>query len=430
MENLNRLLEINVYAVLLFFIVMIIKKIFKHKLSPRLHFVIWFILIARLCIPFTIDSGIRPIVIPEKTISAFKISTDGQLQLSPSLGWTDFFLIVWLGGIVLLSIRLIVSMARVNREIKEHSIQPSSHTQEILDLCCNELNIRKKIRLFLFPGVTTPAITIGFKPKLILPTNIHECLSEKQLELAIKHELMHYKRRDHLIVLLLGAIKVIYWFNPVVWLMDRYISLDMESACDSMVVRNLDDQQKRNYALSLVQLSSKGTLLKSVLGLVLGNNEKIVEQRVRGVFQKYLRKRGVIVATGVIAVALFIGCFTNIFQPLVKTEIADKTVRAEYVTEVLKEPTVIEKSEDVDYKSHIFFYTTDDSVRDATGSIIGPELIDCYVVATTENGSLDGIATDNGLNKESLAITDTNEVNYIMTTKDMAATIGTNLRYN
>lgn len=323
-------------------------------------------------------------------------------------------------------------MTRMNRQIKRQGTQPSPHTQELLNLCRIELGINKNIKLYLLPSVTTPAITIGFLPKLVLPTNIDECLSEEQLVFAIKHELMHYKRRDHLIVLLLHIIKVIYWFNPVVWLMGRHISLDMESACDSMVVRDLDNQQRRSYALLLVQLSSQGTMLESVLGLVLGNNEKIVEKRIHGVFLKYLRKRGVIVAGGVITVILFIGCFTNIFQPVIKTEIADNQVAGSaYITDAPIELMGSDNSADLNDNSQIVSCSIDSSFRNATGTIIKPEMSSYFVTTTTENGLLDQTVTINELGTgEFLTIAVGNAANSMMTTSDMAAIIETSLRDN
>ena len=363
--NLNRLLEISVYAVLLFLIVIVIKKIFSRKMSPTLHFAIWFMLIARLCIPFTIESSIRLIVIPQETIKAFQTSASGQLQWGPPLVWTDYFFILWLSGVLLLSIRMLVNMTRMNREIKRNSTQPSSSTQEFLNLCRNELRISRKIKLYLLPGITTPALTIGIIPKIVLPSDIHDRLSDKQLELAIKHELMHYKRRDYLIVMLLRVLEVIYWFNPIVWLMSRHVSLDMESACDSMVVKNLNNQQKKAYALCLVRLSSHGRSLQSALGLVFGNNQKIVEKRIRGVFVKGQRKRNMIVAAGILAVVLFIGGFTTIFLPIIKTEIKEgnQIANATPVTSAQSETESLDNI--VTYNDSAFVYITDFNKRNS-----------------------------------------------------------------
>ncbi len=361
MENLNRLLEISVYAVLLFFIVIAIKRICRDKLSPTQHFVIWFMPIARLCIPFTIDSGIRLIVIPTEIVNT--LQPYGQLQRQPPSRWTDCFFIVWLGGILLLSIRMVVNIAKIKHVIKRHGIESSSRMEEMLSLCRKELGVRKNIKLLMLPNVTTPALTIGFLPKIVMPVDIHECLNEKQLELVIKHELMHYKRRDHLVVLLLRIIEIIYWFNPVVWLMCRFFSLDMEAACDSMVVRDLDNQRKRHYALSLVQLSSQGRMLKFVLNMVFGNNEKIVEKRIRGIFLKCRRKSSAMIAAGAMAVILFISCFTTIFQPVVKNENIDhnEITGAAYITAMQEEST------DLYNNRKILYHISDDSDVDAIG---------------------------------------------------------------
>ncbi len=334
MENLNYLLEISFYTILLFIIVLAIKKMFKDKMSPTLHFLIWFILIARFCIPFTIDSSLRLIVIPEKTVGAFQAQAGGHIQLDPSFSWTDIFFIVWLCGILLLSIRMLVNISGMNREIKRHGNEPSSHIREMLSLCRKELGIKEEIKAFMLPNLTTPALTVGLRPKIILPADIHNCLSNEQLMLVIKHEIMHYKRRDHLIVLLLRILEIIYWFNPVIWLMSRYFSRDMESACDSMVVSDLDNHQKKKYALSLLQLSTRERVLNLMLGLVFGSNEKIIEKRIRRVFHKCQRDRGMMIAAGVMAVVLIIGCFTTIFMPVIKTEnaIEDQTANAANIT--------------------------------------------------------------------------------------------------
>lgn len=57
MKILNILLEITIYSVVLFCAIMLLKRFFKNKMSPFLHFAIWGLLIARLLIPVTLDPG-------------------------------------------------------------------------------------------------------------------------------------------------------------------------------------------------------------------------------------------------------------------------------------------------------------------------------------------------------------------------------------
>ncbi len=318
MEMINFLLEISVYSVLLFVIILLIKHVLREKMSPTLHFILWFIPVARLCIPFTINSSIRPFVIQKEGTGA--LQGYEHIQKSTQLNTADYIVVLWLSGIIILSIRMIINMIKMRKMVKRNGVQPSSDMEEILSRSSEELGIKRKIKIIMLPFITTPALTIEPKPKLVLPTDIQKHLNEKQLELVIKHELTHYKRRDHRMVMLLRVLEIVYWFNPLVWVMGRYISHDMEAACDSMVVKNLDNQLRKHYALSLVQLSSKERMIGFVLGLVFGNNEKEVENRVRKVFQKSPRKPGAMIGVSIITVVLIAGSFTTILQPVVKSD--------------------------------------------------------------------------------------------------------------
>lgn len=57
MKLLNTLFEITIYSAVLFAAVTGFKLAFKNRLSPALHFALWFLVIARLCIPVTVESG-------------------------------------------------------------------------------------------------------------------------------------------------------------------------------------------------------------------------------------------------------------------------------------------------------------------------------------------------------------------------------------
>lgn len=427
MENLNRIIEISFTAVLLYFILIVFKKAFKNKIPPTLHFIIWFLLIARLCIPFTIDSGIRLIVIPEHSVRALQTYTP-SLQPVSSAHSADYVVMAWLIGMLLLSVKLFVTLSGIQRQIKKHGTLPSLQIQQMLRVCREELGVRNHLTLLMLPHITTPALTIGCKPTIILPQNIHEFLNEQQLALVIKHELMHYKRRDHLVVLLLRLIEIVYWFNPVVWLMSRHFCRDMEAACDSMVVKNLDAQLKKSYALSLIQLSSQGRTLQSVLGLVLGRNEKVVEQRIRGVFMKRRKKLGVLIAAGLITAALFIGCFTTLFQPVIKNEDAAQSQIASALPKATPpiEQTVINDNRQV------MFYTIDNSQRDATGSVVKQSTLFCCIMTATTDGSIGDTVTANGIGKKFTTTADTNATasGSITITADMAEAIDTSLRNN
>lgn len=74
------------------------------------------------------------------------------------------------------------------------------------------------------------AQTVGFlKPRLVLPDSEY---SEEQLGFILRHELIHYRRKDVWFKLLFALAVSVHWFNPVIWIMRRRADIDMELSVD------------------------------------------------------------------------------------------------------------------------------------------------------------------------------------------------------
>lgn len=356
MEILNRLLEITIYSAVLFLAIMAIKTIFKKHMSPALHFAVWFILIARLCIPVTIDSGLKLFAVPGLAVlsndaapeqqGAFagaspeqpdiqsntviphntndvqyipapvnnKVQSNADLK-SAAVSWQDMLLAVWICGMLAQGARMAISAARMTRIVKTAGKKPDARVQEVMEACRAELGIKKTVPVYVLRDITTPALTAGVSPKMILPCDMAAALSAERLSFAVKHELMHYKRKDHILSILLRVLEAIYWFNPVVLLMGRFMTADMETACDSMVVRTLGPQGRKLYALTLVDMFSQKKKPQFLLGMALDNTGKIAEKRIRGVFMRDKSRRSVRVIAAVLSAALVVCCFTTACQP-------------------------------------------------------------------------------------------------------------------
>lgn len=63
----NILLEITIYSAILYVAILLFKKVFHKHISAILNYAIWGLLILRLLIPVTIDSGLHFFIIPEGT---------------------------------------------------------------------------------------------------------------------------------------------------------------------------------------------------------------------------------------------------------------------------------------------------------------------------------------------------------------------------
>lgn len=351
MKLLNTLFEITIYSAVLFAAVTGFKLAFKNKLSPALHFTLWFLVIARLCIPMTIESGFhlftveqeKPLVqqqIPE--VSAFDAPTPAAMrEAAPSealhseasapvqeplpaadspkpvftIASADALIALWVAGMAFRAAALLFGERRLHLAMAHNTLPTDARTRDIYDACCAELGIAHKLPLQSMAGIYSPALTVSLKPMILLPANITDTLTDAQLACALRHELTHYRRRDHLLMLLLRLLTCVYWFNPIVWLMKRELMKDMETACDSAVTARLNGTERREYAMTLLALFSQPCRANSVLGMALSSAEKDAERRVRGVFGAHRSKVPVKILAALLSALLLACCFTTACQP-------------------------------------------------------------------------------------------------------------------
>nr|WP_330381908.1 M56 family metallopeptidase [Clostridioides difficile] len=100
-----------------------------------------------------------------------------------------------------------------------------------------------------------------------------------------RHELMHFKSKDLNLKYLVLFLKIVYWFNPFIYIMEKYMDLDCELYCDERVLKNCTVQQKQEYALTIVNSMKRSTNFsnKFVAGL---NKQSDIRKRVINMFSE------------------------------------------------------------------------------------------------------------------------------------------------
>jgi len=81
-----------------------------------------------------------------------------------------------------------------------------------------------------------PGILGIISPVLVIPRTLETDLSPGEFESILVHELVHLRRRDHLWGAVRTCFLMVFWHNPVVWLLCRSIALETEKACDEEVI--------------------------------------------------------------------------------------------------------------------------------------------------------------------------------------------------
>ncbi|MCI0387585.1 MAG: M56 family metallopeptidase [Acidobacteria bacterium] len=100
----------------------------------------------------------------------------------------------------------------------------------------SRLNVRRQIELIVSSQFAEPAVWRALRPVIVLPRGLAERLSDGELESVLTHELFHIKRFDNLLGSLQMFVCCIFWFHPLVWLIDRRLIEERELMCDERVI--------------------------------------------------------------------------------------------------------------------------------------------------------------------------------------------------
>lgn len=216
-------------------------------------------------------------------ITQINIFTDNNLML--------YVAYLWLFVTIVIAVYTFIKYTRFKNLVVDVSYDIEDDVNYIYKNLLKELNIKKKIELRGSDELISPAGMGLFKSYIFLPDYPY---SKDELTWILKHELMHFKNKDILIKFLMLSVKIIYWFNPLVYIMSNKVNLDCELCCDESVLTECSLKDKKEYALALIK-SIK--LSKNYNGGILTTefNKTSLEKRLDSIVKKKGRN-GIIIA--------------------------------------------------------------------------------------------------------------------------------------
>ena len=84
---------------------------------------------------------------------------------------------------------------------------------------------------------------------VVVPRSLEQTLTPAEFKAILIHECIHEQRSDNLWSALQAALLCLFWFNPVVWLLSRRLSLETEKSCDEAVVKTTADPETYSRAI-------------------------------------------------------------------------------------------------------------------------------------------------------------------------------------
>lgn len=343
--TVDALVQVALYSAAITAGILLFRFIFKNRISPKLQYLMWWLLILRLIIPVTPDIGIHlglQSIPQEQAVQAAPSATAQVLDVAPasvpntqpsyesvtpavqpdtdvapsqhvnptkSTDWYSIVFVVWLLGAIGFLGWLIFVKLRYYESLQHLMASGPKEVYELYDRCCKELGV-KPLPLWIVNKSMSPGIAFFGEPVLLVPLSL--CNDESRLRFALLHELTHKKRGDHYMTLLLNILRAVYWFDPVVHFAFSELRSDMESACDSDVLAYIGYEQKRGYLTVILDMFSYDT--EPILGMSQIRSKRMAKRRMKGAFMKSRTSPAFRAITLCIALIMSLCCFTTACQ--------------------------------------------------------------------------------------------------------------------
>lgn len=261
----------------------------RGKISARLQYTLWLVLLVRLLLPLSIGKTAvsvanllpeaEPATVmqtepaaalpaqsasaPEPSAPAAPVQTPAQPvqrpastpaqagtdsaepekpAQKPALSVRKIFMLVWASGAVLLGLWFLFCNLRYGRQLRAgvlRAIAPKEGHPAV-----------RLTRTALSPclfGLFPPAIYVTM-----------DCAQDEQLlHHCAEHEYTHYLHRDHIWAVLRGVCLALHWFNPLVWWAAALSRTDAELFCDEDTVRRLGEDARVDYGRSLIRMTCR-----------------------------------------------------------------------------------------------------------------------------------------------------------------------------
>ncbi len=321
---MTTLLSMTISASVIIAVIIVIRRLFIHKLPKRLFVMLWTAAALRMLVPLSVPVNIPHENTQPENAVVRDLSPQEAVTASGTSGAPDcelIFGIVWAGGVVL-SLGIIGAFHLRSR--RELSTALPLKNAEINSRIAAE-KFRRKITVTISDRVTSPLTYGVINPVIILPKNLPADSGEMRFALA--HELVHIRRFDVLLKLILTAAACAHWFNPLAWAMLSLAGRDIELSCDEAVLKKLGCKRE-DYAMALIRLEERRSI---PTGAAFGGNA--VRERIEAIMKfKKTTLAGIIVSACLIAGTSTAFAAVNSENPAPEAVAADETGNS-YVTD-------------------------------------------------------------------------------------------------
>jgi beta-lactamase regulating signal transducer with metallopeptidase domain/Tol biopolymer transport system component len=294
----NWLLQATLSGSVVIVLILLAQKVLGGKLGPRWSHALWLLLLIRLMLPGTLPGQIdlpglflssdqqieqkQPSeAVKEQAasqISEESLTISGQIKdpvvgrqepTTPKPGmianlqnqhkpWLVSFHrvlpFIWVAGAVVIGLYILMSNFFLWWIVKRERPLLDQKILEIFEECKELIGVQIIVGLIPSAQIKSPALFGFVRPRLLLPKEMLEVASQKEMRYIFLHELAHLKRRDIYLGWLTSFLQILHWFNPLVWFAFYRMRADRELSCDAFVLSRAGKEESQEYGQAILGL--------------------------------------------------------------------------------------------------------------------------------------------------------------------------------
>ncbi len=207
---------------------------------------------------------------------------------------------LWIYGAILLLLYHCMQYMTARTALKANSCHDEK-AQYILNRLSSNMGIKNSLNVYRCSSVGTAMIVGVFSPAIYLPDIEY---NEETLEMMLRHELMHYRRKDILYKFVLLMACCMHWYNPLVWMMDRQAQKDIEIACDEDVIKGKDKEFRTVYSDSIMSMVKMRGTKRLAFSTGFANDKQTLISRFKNIYDNTVKKSGKTVIAVILALCI------------------------------------------------------------------------------------------------------------------------------
>ena len=265
------MIEWFVSSAILAVILITLRYVLRGKLSPKLQYGLWVLLLFRLLVPVSIGQSVMSVenIVPaserfvlytaqrtaqppapadgaaapqEHVASERRADPLPEAPVSSAIRWNTVFSAVWLFGAVAVLIWFFVCSILFCHRLRR---------------CAQQLSVSRRgsPAVFISSAAASPCLFGLLRPAIYLTP---EAASDEAARIhCLAHERIHYRHGDHIWSFLRCICLALHWFNPFVWWAAALSRTDAELACDEAAVRSLGETERAAYGRTLLRMTCR-----------------------------------------------------------------------------------------------------------------------------------------------------------------------------